>query len=141
MKKHLPYLILILIILLLSFCAGPTESDLYTSFNLSDSVAMQFRDMIFNSEENIWITFDSVLEDSRCPVNVACFWAGNAKLGFTFAKGENKIPFLLNTHGGRFPGDTTLLGYKIFLLDVKPYRHTDSTFTQKDYSAIIVVSN
>ncbi len=31
------------------------------------------------TDENISITFQEVLEDSRCPVDVTCIWAGLAK--------------------------------------------------------------
>jgi len=140
MKKLTSNLTLLSILVISSFCAGPYDTNIQPSLKLDDSLTLHFQDTLFNNEENIWITFDQVIEDSRCPVDVRCFWAGNAKLGFAIVKEENKVPFTLNTHGGRFPRDTTLFGYKITLLDVKPYPHTDSTFTQIDYSAKIIVS-
>ena len=140
MKKSLPNLLLSSMILLLSFCSNPNETNPYISLRLSDSLTLQFRDTLFNNEENFWITFDSLLADSRCPVDAICLWEGNAELGFTFAKDGNEIPFSLNTHVD-FLRDTTLLGYKVSLIDVMPYPHTDSSFTQKDYSTVIVISN
>lgn len=127
--------------LLLTFCTGPNDSIQNGSFILDDSFTVHYQDTLFNEPENIRISFDEVFEDSRCPENVVCLWAGNAKLGLTLSQNQTKFPFELNSHGGvRFPKDTTLLSYKIALLDVKPYPHTDSTYTEEDYSATIIVS-
>ena len=141
MKKLILFFLLSSVVSMLSSCVATNDAEPNTSFKLIDSAILQFQDTFFNNEENFQITFDSVLEDSRCPVNAVCKWAGNAKIGFTIANEENKASFTLNTHSGRFPRDTTLLGYKISLLDVMPQPHTDSTFTQNDYSATIVISN
>lgn len=35
--------------------------------------------------QSIEVTFDKVLEDSRCPKDVICIWEGQAKLQLTFA--------------------------------------------------------
>ena len=141
MKKLILLFLFISIVSMLSSCVATNDAEPNTYLNLIDSATLQFQDTLFNTEENILISFDSVLEDSRCPVNVVCIWEGNAEIGFTIVTEENKASFTLNTHGGRFLRDTTLLGYKISLLDVMPQPHTDSIFTQNDYSATIVISN
>jgi len=140
MKKYVPYLIISAMFFLLVFCQGSNEPLDENNFSLSDSINIQFQDTLFSSEENVWITFDSLLSESRCPVNVVCVWAGNASLHFTFSKDGEETGFNLNTHPD-FLNDTTISGYRISLLDVKPYPHTDSLFTQNDYSAIISISN
>ena len=42
--------------------------------------------------EKLVIKFKAVLEDSRCPVNVVCVWAGNGKVEFEILDidGQNK---------------------------------------------------
>ena len=105
---------------------------------LGDTLNISYGSTLQNIEEHIWITFDSVYEDSRCPVDVECFWAGNAKLGFTFKQSIRKTSFTLNTHAD-FKRDTTVNFYHISLIDVLPVPHSDSTYTAKDYSARIVV--
>ncbi|MBN2412872.1 hypothetical protein JXQ31_14380 [candidate division KSB1 bacterium] len=105
---------------------------------LGDTLNVGYGTTLQNIQEHIWITFDSVYEDSRCPLNVDCVWAGNAKLGFTFKQSIRKTSFSLNTHAN-FKRDTTVYFYQISLIDVLPYPHSDSTNTAKDYTAQIVV--
>ncbi len=103
-----------------------------------DTLNVSYGDTLRNFKEHIWITFDSLYGDSRCPVDVECIWEGNARLGFTFGHFLSKTSFSLNTHPD-FKQDSTVYNYQITLIDVLPYPHTDSTFTAKDYTAQIVV--
>ncbi len=141
MRRIFIYFTVASIILFTSFCTGLQEPDHNASLNQDDSITIKFGDTVGNNEGNFLLSFDEVIEDSRCPVDAVCVWTGNAKLRFSIDKEYDKASFILNTHGGvRFPQDTTIMGYTISLLDVKPYPHTDSTFTQNDYSAIISIS-
>ena len=45
------------------------------------------------------IAFTEVVEDSRCPIDAICIWAGNAKVKITVAKGRKKAEtFELNSN-------------------------------------------
>ena len=105
---------------------------------LGDTLNVNYGETLRNFEEHIRITFDTLYEDSRCPVDVVCFWEGNARLGFTFGHIHQKAGLTLNTYSG-FKRDTTVYNYRISLIDVLPYPHSDSTFTAEDYIAQIVV--
>jgi hypothetical protein len=65
------------------------------------------------------VEFVSVLEDSRCPADVQCIWAGNArvKIKVTDWRGEAKL-FELNTTAGA-KGDQ-FGGYAINLVGLTP---------------------
>lgn len=106
---------------------------------LNDTLQVAYQDTVFNSNKTVWITFDSLLEDSRCPLDVICVWAGNAKVSFGFFADENKYGFSLDTHGN-LTRDSTISSYKISLINVAPYPHTDSLFTPQDYSTKIIIS-
>ncbi len=44
------------------------------------------------------VSFNEVLEDSRCPVDVTCVWAGNARVQIGMAMGTGPtVPLELNT--------------------------------------------
>jgi hypothetical protein len=71
------------------------------------------------------ICFDSLVQDSRCPTNLQCPWAGigivRLKLttngsGFYFNLGTVK-----NSNGAFPPNDTTINGVKYTLLALNPY--------------------
>lgn len=60
------------------------------------------------------IKFVSVVEDSRCPMNARCIWAGNAKIKIAVSKGKMAPKFVeLNT--GQKPDSVKLYGYTISL--------------------------
>lgn len=130
---------LIIIITIFSFFTCHYENLILfektgNTLHFQDTLHINYKETIINTDENISITFDSLLEDSRCPIGVDCFWEGNAKIGFIF----NSQKFELNTHPS-FKNDTTLLRYNISLIRVHPYHHIDSTYTADDYSADIYV--
>jgi len=74
--------------------------------------------------------------DSRCPKNVQCVWAGNARVGFTLSTSSASQKDTLcigdcnaakSTKGSV---DTLTLGtnrYQVTLLDVTPYPTVNST--------------
>lgn len=83
-----------------------------------------------------YICFDSVITDSRCPVNVICIWAGEAIAGFrTNISGEN---YYLHIRVGE---DTIVGDYKIIFEDLLPYRDTRVEFETEDYRARIFIEN
>ena len=110
---------------------NPTKDNTLT---LNDTLSVAFHDTLFNYEENIWISFDSLITDSRCPIGLNCKWEGNAKVSFLF----NSKRFNLNTYE-LFTNDTTISNYRIYLIDVFPYPRVDSLYTVDQYFAEIVV--
>lgn len=113
---------------------SPDQSD----FVLGDTLGIAYQDTIFSRDEDIWITFDFLVHDSRCPTNVVCFWEGNAEMSLAFF--NNRVTeFSLNTFLG-FTTDTTVLDHRISLVNVQPVPHTDSLYTEKDYFIQIVVT-
>lgn len=92
------------------------------------------------SEANLQITFTSVAEDSRCPVDVQCAWAGNAKLIMEVRRSKKKfISAALNTT--LEPREIEYKEYKIKLLRVTPERRVNASPDPADYEATIVVSS
>jgi len=68
------------------------------------------------SNDNVKVCFIGILEDSRCPPDVQCMWAGNAKLDLELTSSDTKIiRFELNTNL-RFRKDTTI-GSSYILLE------------------------
>ncbi len=61
-------------LLLATACGGPTEVAIDQDFTLAfgRSVAIE--------NTGYTVTFQDVLQDSRCPVNADCVWAGNARI-------------------------------------------------------------
>ena len=115
------------------------SSDGISNLFFIDILKIVYQDTLFNYDEDIWITFDSLITDSRCAIGTECKWEGNAELLFIFNKVE-EIEFTLNTYCD-FRTDTTINNYNISLINVLPYPHKDSLYTSSDYSAEITISN
>lgn len=85
------------------------------------------------------IRFISVVEDSRCPENANCVWAGNAKVKVevTSRRLGRKI-FEMNTFSG--PKGNQFDGYAINLESLSPGRKTSDPIRPSAYRATIWVS-
>ena len=108
-------------------------------FSLSDTLSLDFRETLANSDENISISFNSIISDGRCPVDLRCFWEGNAEIRLIFRKGTQNVEFSLNTAGSYFPNDTLLFGYSIKLIDLLPYPISNLEYKPHDYSVKLVI--
>ncbi len=80
------------------------------------------------------VKFISVMEDSRCPADVDCVWAGNAKVKIQVwvRGGETKI-FELGTNGGEKAGQAD--AYRVELVSLTPARHSKKKIRRNDYRA------
>jgi hypothetical protein len=106
---------------------------------LNDSISIVYNRLYHNNDYNISILLDSVTQDSRCPTGVECFWEGNAAARFIFAVNNDSTKFSLNT-ASSFRRDTTIAGFKIKLLELKPYPQYLHPIKQEDYIAEIRIT-
>jgi len=99
-------------------------------------IDLAYGDCLYDPDNNSFICFDSVLTDSRCPVDVYCFWAGEAIARFEFVKcNGDKISSDLRV--GTL--DSIIGDYKFSFIDLLPYPGMENHGGQKDYVAKILV--
>jgi len=111
----------------------------YDRLILNYPVYLSCHECLNDPQNKLNLCFESVLNDSRCPTGVLCFWEGNAQARFKFEKyNEMAVLFNLNTHKG-FITDTIVYGYKITLLGLKPYPVIDHKIDQSDYIAKLLI--
>jgi hypothetical protein len=116
-----------------------TESENFNNLTFNDTIELSYKDCLYDLENHVYICLDSVLNDSRCPTGVYCFWEGNAEVRLKFEKlNEKPILFNLNTHRG-FTADTIIDGYKFTLIGLNPYPSVEHRIAQEDYIAEIIV--
>ena len=68
---------------------------------------------------DLTITFRSVTEDSRCPRDVTCVWAGNGRVALTLSSAEGSEDAELNTTVQ--PRHIDLAGMRVVLASLAPY--------------------
>ena len=80
------------------------------------------------------IKFISVTEDSRCPVDANCVWAGNAKVNIkiTDKNGVSKTMVMNTTMG---PKGDQYRGWAIYLTELTPAPKSSVAIKQKAYKA------
>lgn len=100
--------------------AGATEVELA----VGESVAVESTD--------VRITFLGVREDSRCPADVTCVWAGDAEVALEAARPEEP-PLALALHTTLEPRERVVAGVGVRLLDVLPEPRSDAPIPAGDY--------
>ena len=90
--------------------------------------------------DGIRLRFDSVLSDSRCPIDAICVRAGEAIIAITLSKtGSVAAGFDVQTD----PPDrrsAAYAGHSITLTALQPFPRSDRQFQPSDYVATFVVN-
>ncbi len=97
------------------------------------SVALEVGESLAVPALGATIGFDTVLEDSRCPVDVECVWEGNARVGLRLVSDELDEDFELNT--SEQGGATSFLaaGYAISIEKLEPKPTSTTPIDPKFY--------
>jgi hypothetical protein len=83
------------------------------------------------------VTFVNVTEDSRCPSDVTCVWAGQVSIVVNVKAPGGEGQLALTLGGGR--GEAKTFGnYSIRLVDVQPYPVSTKEISLSDYVATLV---
>jgi len=86
------------------------------------------------------VRFGAVQNDSRCPVDVTCVWAGNAEVMIEAQAKRNRASLKLNTQGGdRFPNAGTLQRYTVELISLQPQPRQSRANAVKQYMVTLVI--
>ena len=117
-----------------------TDNSAHKDFNLGDTISVAYHQTVVNDTEDLSIRFKELIGDSRCPMDVVCFWQGDADILFTLNTTDESKDFNLHTAWVN-KRDTTLLDYHITLVDVKPYLHTEFEYRPEQYEAYVVVTH
>ncbi|MFH7028400.1 MAG: hypothetical protein ACHBN1_24145 [Heteroscytonema crispum UTEX LB 1556] len=95
------------------------------------------------ASDNIKIKFLKVTQDSRCPANVACIWAGQVEIVVEiWEKGQNLGEFTLTSR----PGSPDLAiksfgnNFTIKFVGIEPSLSSQQEIKKSDYIAQLVVS-
>jgi hypothetical protein len=122
----------------------PFDGNGLVTFNLNDTTKISYGECLYNPENEIGISFDSLLIDCRCPTGVQCFWAGYAAVGMHLYKGKQKpIYFELSTYtdkSRKMINDTTILDYNMRLIDCLPYPDITVDKILSDYKIKVLVT-
>lgn len=88
------------------------------------------------------IKFLAVENDSRCPKNVTCVWAGNAEVLLEVSThGGRGKEMKLNTNASRQTSDEgKYRGYMVKLIGLSPYPQDGRKIAARDYTVTLLIS-
>ena len=90
---------------------------------------------------NLTVKFDAVKEDSRCPSDVTCVWAGNARVELQVTNGRKTKSLTLNSNtAAPLPADSTFAGYSVKLVNLNPYPLSKRPVARGSYVVRLFVS-
>ena len=96
----------------------------------------------FNKEgATLTCCLDSVVEDSRCPVNADCIWQGITIARFKISTQNKEHLITLATRKFlTYSPDTTIAGFRIEFIQLLPNAVLDKQFSYKDYIAEVKIT-
>lgn len=83
------------------------------------------------------VAFDAVTEDSRCPSDVQCVWAGNAGIRLTVSIGNDTEVAIVNSTLN--PQQAAFFGYSIGFRELTPYPVAQVPTDRDSYVATISI--
>ncbi len=121
---------------LLAGCAGAPpgiEANLGQEFSLNIGQEARI------AGENLRISFEDVIEDSRCPLNVTCIWEGRASILVRLTYDNITYRVVLNEPGLTDHAVDKFRDYSI-TFHLKPYPGEDENTSKEDYQLELTVS-
>ncbi|MGH9946624.1 MAG: hypothetical protein ACRD6X_05430 [Pyrinomonadaceae bacterium] len=100
-----------------------------------ETVSVQVGKSKIESSTKIKVEFVEMMEDSRCPADVNCIWAGNAKIKIVVSKNGNEKTIELNS--GIANKDNCFAGYNFKLEKLTPEPRSDIRIDKNGYVATI----
>ena len=110
--------------------------------SLDELIVIKYNQTVLIKEEKLFIKFEKV-EEGRCPIDVYCFWEGQATGSFQLTKlNEGRATAKPVIRPSVRPGTKEYwnlagdaLGYRLFLEELNPYPDIDKPFDPRNYIA------
>ena len=125
--------IIVSLILVLAFGVTPTLAA-----QKAQTLRVQINKEKRLAKSKISVRFIELVEDSRCPTDTNCIWAGNAKIKVRVTKQGRSHVLTLDTHGPN--QSATAEGHSIKLIDLTPEPRSNIRIDRNGYIATLSVT-
>ena len=92
---------------------------------------------VATAKSGIRIKFVEMIDDSRCPTDTNCIWAGNAKIKVRITKNGRSKDLELNSNLA--PRDVVFAGYSFKLVGLTPEPRSNIRINRNGYVAVIEI--
>jgi hypothetical protein len=118
----------------------PAQTKPDRTVRLGSRFDVRINEAVQIAGEPLRVTFERVVEDSRCPTNTTCIWAGDAVVRIGL-RGANAESGTLDLHT---LSDTAAEGsfqkYRLRLVQLAPTPHESGGIPADQYVATLIVS-
>jgi hypothetical protein len=115
-------------------CAPPTIKE----FSLDEPFTLSVRQKAQVGE--LQIQFLGVSQDSRCPMDVECIWAGNAKITLKVSLKDSTKETVITINSYTEPTAAVYEGFRIEFVDLRPVPRSDRPINPAEYRVTLKVS-
>ena len=138
MSKYHSYLLAILVFALLSSACGGSPAEVKA--RLGEEFSLSIGQSALITGENLEIRFEEVVEDSRCPKNVNCIWAGRVSCIVQLTDSDSPYRMVLTEPG--LTDQSAGEAYKEYQLtfQVEPYPEAGKKIAADEYRLLLIVS-
>lgn len=130
-------ILVILFFIIMTSCSSEDKASLCNTERamLNEPFSIAYQKTVNLTEQQLIITFKEITEDSRCPEDVQCVWAGNAAIHITI----NNEVFLLSSNP-RIASENQYGEYTIHFINLTPYPNTQRKPAKpEDYCAKLMI--
>jgi len=103
--------------------------------NLGINVTLAPGAAVSSKSGDVKVLFVAVTEDSRCPRDTTCVWAGEVKVRLEIQETSKAAAQLEIAEGG----DTVAGGYRVTLVQVEPQPTSTAKIAPQDYRATLKI--
>ncbi len=143
MTSDIRPLLIIAVLVFLSGCIqNSSEKTYYKEAVFGNPFQLKINETALIRSENLTIKFTDVTEDSRCPKDAACVWAGQVTALARISK-EGRVLgnySLTRMPGAGVPAAIAFDRYAISLTGIDPYPEKAGKIEKAEYVATFVVS-
>lgn len=126
------------LILALTALAVSRDGDI-RSVPLNKEFQIKAGEKVSLEKSSLTLSFTEVVEDSRCPENVKCIWAGNGKVALLISA-TGRRPGKVNLNTMLEPKQDSYGGYDVKLVKLDPYPKEGTAIGKGDYVATLLVT-
>lgn len=113
---------------------GVVRSQAARTARPGDEIALAPGERVQVSGERLEVEFVGVTEDSRCPVDTTCVWAGEVKVQLALRSGDDEARL------GVIAGQAAVHdAWRVSVLSVQPARTSSAAIPPADYRALLKI--
>ncbi|RZN40305.1 MAG: hypothetical protein EFT35_03095 [Methanophagales archaeon ANME-1-THS] len=135
---RLGYLLVLILVLLVSV-AGCIRNQVDITVGPGEGFTIGIGQSARITGEDMVITFEEVIGDSRCPQNVVCLWAGVASSHVRITHQGTRYSMVLNQPGLTDQAQESFINYTL-TFSLHPYPRAGEAISPEEYRLTLTVT-